>query len=82
MDILCVISRSIIMCNIYVNYNRKPNKYFLFRLVRRPVKTCRFVILQCIAEVFLLAYKAYLWSRDNISCGCLNIHFTIHQATK
>ena len=42
------------MCNIYVNYNRKPNKYFLFRLVRRPVKTCRVVILQCIAEVFLL----------------------------
>ena len=56
-DILYVISRSIIMCNIYVNYNWKPNKYFLFRLVRRPVKTCSVVILQCIAEVFLLWCK-------------------------
>ena len=40
MDILCVISRWIIMCNIYVNYNRKPNKYFLFRWIRRTGNTC------------------------------------------
>ena len=43
-DILCVISRSIIMCNIYVNYNRKPNKYSLFRWIRRTGNTCFVVI--------------------------------------
>ena len=37
------------MCNIYVNYDWKPNKYFLFRWIRRCGNMC-LVDFSCISK--------------------------------
>ena len=53
------------MCNIYVNYNRKPNKYFLFRWIRRTGNTC-FVVIASLHCYMARAFSS--WCRNEIRC--------------
>ena len=69
-DILCVISRWIIMCNIYVNYNRKPNKYFLLRWIRWTGNTC-FVV---IASLHCYMARAFSSKGIKLSLRCHKEH--------
>ena len=49
------------MCNIYVNYNRKPNKHFLFRWIRRTGNTC-FVVIASLHCYMARAFSS--WCRN------------------